>query len=708
MEVDLSDEDYVIQRAKTALRTDPLSAKAWMITAKTLYPNNFGVQFEAYCIEKNAGHVKEAAKCFSDLIGKFQQQPELWKEIENVTSALRAESDTNDPEKQFLCEMFKHISSDVQHKLLLCTADHCEDTMEHCRLLLLLLQRFPTAISSYGLESWFTNFVIDYAIYKGKYEDALVYLQKINDSNLLLSKYINIAGILYLKKNYRSCFEHILLAIPLLPSSNVGALSNNLIVGGSQRHLHYLPLTYTAVLQYFVKILLRCIKENMAKHNYSELAIGHILTLVQLDWPLEEEFVPPLMEQIQQHGSFNYVLFQNYIINVDILEEITYLWTNQGGQITLDIIPHMGQRRIGTRGADKGAKEEIKQIIKRQVARSNENLASVFLVRTFFVPDEYWQSLEVSHRFAFGYGYLTWEWKAGIRSYIYPLIFSGFYTILKLVGLDDPTLLIYGPRILQAVLSAYADLCFYHWSGTRKWAVFSIATSWFWFYTGSRTLINSFENALSTIALSQFPWLGKGKGHGSLIITPYEFLKFNIFEDVASWYGSQPWFWYLSAGFPAILGIHFIPFILATLVILKNKEVHPNELALLGTIVFTLTIYSLLPHKEFRFLLSLLPLVLYISSRFLSAWSRKANKLMLWTVAVILFVGNASPAYYLGFVHQRGTVDVMEPLREIAFKYPANTSLLFLMPCHSTPYYRYTDQLKPQFEMTISFLATYM
>lgn len=40
----VSDEEYVIQKAKSALTSDPLSAKAWMITAKTLYPNNFGVQ----------------------------------------------------------------------------------------------------------------------------------------------------------------------------------------------------------------------------------------------------------------------------------------------------------------------------------------------------------------------------------------------------------------------------------------------------------------------------------------------------------------------------------------------------------------------------------------------------------------------------------------------------------------------------------------
>lgn len=32
------------------------------------------------------------------------------------------------------------------------------------------------------------------------------------------------------------------------------------------------------------------------------------------------------------------------------------------------------QRRIGTRGSDKGVKEEIKQVIKRQISRSNEPL----------------------------------------------------------------------------------------------------------------------------------------------------------------------------------------------------------------------------------------------------------------------------------------------------------------------------------------------
>ena len=37
------------------------------------------------------------------------------------------------------------------------------------------------------------------------------------------------------------------------------------------------------------------------------------------------------------------------------------------------------------------------------------------VVVTYFNPDEYWQSVEVAHRWVFGYGHLTWEWRADAR-----------------------------------------------------------------------------------------------------------------------------------------------------------------------------------------------------------------------------------------------------------------------------------------------------
>lgn len=379
-------------------------------------------------------------------------------------------------------------------------------------------------------------------------------------------------------------------------------------------------------------------------------------------------------------------------------------------------------------------------------------LLSVVIVQTWFVPDEYWQSLEVAHKLAFNYGYLTWEWVLGIRSYVQPLIISFVYKILQFCYADNALVLIYVPRILQALLSAYADYCFYKWCGTKKWAIFNISTAWFWFYCSSRTLINSLETALTIIALSKFPWDRKNSNesnflwivstlcvirptaviqwfplciyyivitrekllsivfgkfvpigvitltasiildsyaHGSIIVTSYEFLKANVLNNVGEWYGTYPWYWYLSSGLPALLGIQIIPFVAITINILRHRHEYQHDLALLGCIVFTLFVYSCLKHKEFRFILPLLPMVLKITSSHIAKWSYKAAPLTIWFVTTIMLVGNVVPALYFSLIHQRGTLDVMQPLRLIAEKNPHSANFLFLMPCHSTPFYSY-------------------
>lgn len=88
-------------------------------------------------------------------------------------------------------------------------------------------------------------------------------------------------------------------------------------------------------------------------------------------------------------------------------------------------------------------------------------ICNCFLVQTSFVPDEYWQSLEVAHHMVFNYGYLTWEWTERLRGYTYPLIFASIYKILHLLGKDSVQLLIWIPRLAQALLSAIADIRLY-------------------------------------------------------------------------------------------------------------------------------------------------------------------------------------------------------------------------------------------------------
>ena len=73
-----------------------------------------------------------------------------------------------------------------------------------------------------------------------------------------------------------------------------------------------------------------------------DLAIGHALVLMQIDWPQEASTLSTITERIINRGSFSYPLFQAYIICVDILEELTYLWTEHGGGISLDIATGSG------------------------------------------------------------------------------------------------------------------------------------------------------------------------------------------------------------------------------------------------------------------------------------------------------------------------------------------------------------------------------
>lgn len=56
------------------------------------------------------------------------------------------------------------------------------------------------------------------------------------------------------------------------------------------------------------------------------------------------------------------------------------------------------------------------------------------------------------------YGHLTWEWAAGLRSYLHPTIYAFFYWLVALVGADAPAVIALGPRCIQAGFAALADL----------------------------------------------------------------------------------------------------------------------------------------------------------------------------------------------------------------------------------------------------------
>ncbi|CAN8011031.1 unnamed protein product, partial [Ixodes pacificus] len=91
---------------------------------------------------------------------------------------------------------------------------------------------------------------------------------------------------------------------------------------------------------------------------------------------------------------------------------------------------------------------------------------------------------------------------------------------------------------------------------------------------------------------------------------------------------------------------------------------------------------SFVSHKEFRFLLPAFPLAMVVCG----AGMARLPRLWALGLATVLAVSFFPPAVYLGVYHQKGALEVVDFLgTELEANPKAN--VLFLMPCHSTPYY---------------------
>ncbi|XP_049359842.1 mannosyltransferase APTG1 isoform X2 [Solanum verrucosum] len=357
---------------------------------------------------------------------------------------------------------------------------------------------------------------------------------------------------------------------------------------------------------------------------------------------------------------------------------------------------------------------------------------NAFLVQTYFNPDEHWQALEVAHRISFGYGHLTWEWEKGIRSYLHPVIFAGLYKILAFFHLDKPWFMLFAQltnwfmffcitrtlsNSLETVLTVVS---LYYWPcirptaskisrGSRKWGLATAAlacairptSAITWIYIGLLELYLT-RDKLKFVLLEVIPigtlimgltFLVDRWMYGTWVLVPLNFLKFNFLSAGGDYYGTHVWHWYFTQGF-TVMVFTFLPFSLAG--IFKSKQ-----WKLSGLIAWCLAIYSLLGHKEFRFVLPVLPIALMFSGYWLATigWPDKSNgrgkrspsshdrcsgKLQL--AVLFLAVSNIPMAFYMSMVHQRGTEDVMNYLSVEADSGKVK-SVLFFTPCHATPYY---------------------
>ncbi|KAH6672869.1 glycosyltransferase family 22 protein [Halenospora varia] len=458
-------------------------------------------------------------------------------------------------------------------------------------------------------------------------------------------------------------------------------------------------------------------------------------------------------------------------------------------------------------------------------------------VRTFFQPDEYFQSLEPAWQMAFGTdsgAWITWEWQYQLRSSLHPALFAGIYyvanksmTFVSIFPQVRAMALSILPNIVQAFFAGASD--YYTWQLAERiygqesnagWAalLMTVFSPWQWFCS-TRTFSNCVETTLTIAALYHWPWsisldptpessadstkspeksaatparpstFGSSKSVNSLRIAlllagtacilrptngliwfpivmpiinrilssstrmntsdyiilireailcgslillvsgisdrlyfgewtfpPYQWLNFNVNQDLAIFYGRNDWHYYLSQGLPLLLTT-FLPFGLWGILQATTTDTNSIPFLLCTTLLTTITSLSLIAHKEVRFIYPLLPILHVLAAP--SIWSffhTTATKtthpppfpstpvtktvtiinhklLLTLLVAVNVMIGGYTTLY-----HQRGVLSVLTFLRQdfeahhltprgIPFPTTQNeTFAAFLMPCHSTPW----------------------
>lgn len=368
-------------------------------------------------------------------------------------------------------------------------------------------------------------------------------------------------------------------------------------------------------------------------------------------------------------------------------------------------------------------------------------LVNAFTINTFFQADEYWQALEPAHRAVFGYGYLTWEWQHGLRSYLHPVMYMFPYWVVKRLG-DEYWYVLAAPKVVNALVAAVGDYYLYDLvqrrSGSTRLAklvsLLSLFSAWNW-YCWCRSFANSLELTLTIVALYQFQseayvrcltvaaftclirptnaiiWLYSLPAvfwqqprliavsavigaavlsldaginywfYSGLHVPLWSFFKFNVTDSLSSFYGVSRIDFYFLQAIPVLL-LNYLPFFLYGL--LRSPWSH-----LKGLLFCYLFVFTAIPHKEFRFIFPMMPILLTYSASGVLSLSAKISPTRMKQVLGLTVSASILLAYYFTQYHEVGELQIPTLIRNritSSKPHPRPVSVGFLTPCHSTPF----------------------
>lgn len=374
-------------------------------------------------------------------------------------------------------------------------------------------------------------------------------------------------------------------------------------------------------------------------------------------------------------------------------------------------------------------------------------LVNALTVNTFFQADEYWQALEPAHKAVFGYGYLTWEWQYGLRSYLHPLLYMVPYWIAKLLGGGEDGegcywYVLAAPKVVNALIAAVGDYYLY-WLIQSRFrndrlaklvSLMSLFSAWNW-YCWCRSFSNSLELTLTIVALYYLRIASVGKSlvvaafaclvrptnaiiwlyslpcvfwrrpryvilsvviaaavllldgtinywfYSRFKIPLWSFFKFNVADSLSSFYGVSRIDFYFLQAIPILL-LNYLPFFLYGFMSTAWSDYK-------GLLLWYLLVFTAIPHKEFRFIYPMMPVLLTYSASGLLQLSSRISKRRVKQIAGITLALSAILSYYFTQYHEVGELQIPTLVRDkivVSELQDRPISVGFLTPCHSTPF----------------------
>eukprot|EP01083_Nonionella_stella_P038472 104689_1 len=200
--------------------------------------------------------------------------------------------------------------------------------------------------------------------------------------------------------------------------------------------------------------------------------------------------------------------------------------------------------------------------------------------------------------------------------------------------------------------------------------------------------------------------------YGEFTVSPWQFYWFNNILNGSSLYGTHPFYWYFIIGIPAVIGT-MTPSIFYALRFIgklwgqygQSKKNKTNHFALVSKLlpfvccVWTVCVFSFNPHKEFRFLLPIVPILMVYCGVGLYDVFLSYKRVFVY-VLVLLLTTNAFAGLFLAQFHQSAAIEVLKYLnkdiyktvhgdKDNGYKEYGDIDVDFILSCHSTPLYSY-------------------